>query len=232
MSAADSIHRRLIPRNSLASLPAVLTRLLGVSDKEARDRAWAEFVGEYSRLIHLTARKAHADYDELMDRYAFVLDELQRDDFRRLRVFQADGRSKFTTWLVLVSSRLCVDYQRKRYGRFTSAQSDDRVEARRRLVDLVGDDVNLDSFADDEHRTPEAAVRESQLRAALEASISGLGSVDRLLLRLKYEDGRPASEIARLIGLSSEFAVYRRLKHVLRRLRQDLNAQGVDDSSA
>ena len=108
MSAADSIHRRLIPRNSLASLPAVLTRLLGVSDKEARDRAWAEFVAEYSRLIHLTARKAHADYDELMDRYTFVLDELQRDDFRRLRVFPADGRCKFPTWLEVVPCRLSV----------------------------------------------------------------------------------------------------------------------------
>ena len=44
-----------------------------------------------------------------MDHYAFMLDRLQEDGFHRLRAFAGDGRGQFTTWLVVVARRLCVE---------------------------------------------------------------------------------------------------------------------------
>jgi DNA-directed RNA polymerase specialized sigma24 family protein len=49
-----------------------------------------------------------------MDGYAYVLEALRSDDYRRLRAYAADGRSKFSTWLVVVARRLCLDLHLRR----------------------------------------------------------------------------------------------------------------------
>jgi len=64
-----------------------------------------------------------------MDRYAFVLDRLRARNFRRLRRFQPRGSARFTTWLVLVSRRLCLDH--------------------RRLADLMGERGDVAELTDD-----------------------------------------------------------------------------------
>ena len=73
--------------------PAVLTRLLAVSDPAAREASWSDFVSAYSKLILHVARSAGGDQDSAMDRYAYVLEQLRGEDFRRLRTYVADGRS-------------------------------------------------------------------------------------------------------------------------------------------
>jgi hypothetical protein len=76
-----------------------------------------------------------------MDRYAWVLDALRQDRHRRLRAFAAEGRGSFTTWLVAVVRRLCVDEHRHRYGRpagWRARRGGGRAWSRRELVDLVG----------------------------------------------------------------------------------------------
>jgi len=70
------------------------------------------FAATHTHLLH-TARTRHPDYDTAMDGYADVLEALRRDDFRRLRGCAADGRSKFTTWLMVVTRRLLLDSPRR-----------------------------------------------------------------------------------------------------------------------
>jgi RNA polymerase sigma factor (sigma-70 family) len=166
-----------------------------------------------------------------MDRYAFALDHLRRDDCKRLRQYAADGRGEFTTWLVLVVRRLCLDEHRRRYGR---RQSDDsaaveRRAARRRLADLVGLEPELAEVAA-EGDTADGAVREMELSAAVEAAILQLDTSDRLLVRLRYHDGLSVPTIARMIRAPSPAHVYRRLEHVLVLLRTNLRHAGVEDS--
>ena len=74
-----------------------------------------------------------------MDGYAHVLERLREHDCRRLRGYAPDGRTKFTTWLVVVARRLCLDFHRHRYGRSDDPAPDAAVAraARRRLVNLV-----------------------------------------------------------------------------------------------
>ena len=102
-----------LPRSS----PAQLHRLLEAAEGPDHERAWSEFLAAYSRLILYVARRIPRDHDRMMDRYAFVIEHLREKDCRRLRAFDVEGRGKFTTWLVVVVRRLCVDHDRRQHGR-------------------------------------------------------------------------------------------------------------------
>jgi RNA polymerase sigma factor (sigma-70 family) len=170
-----------------------------------------------------------------MDRYACVLEQLRADDFRRLRRYVADGRSEFSTWLVVVAQRICLDQHRHHYGRNRSGGErgqgpgeDERV-ARRRLVDLLGAEVDLASIADGGAATPEEALRAGEIYGELENLLERLGPRDRLLVKLRFEDDLTVQEIVRSLGFPTRFHVYRRLSYVLERLRYELQRKGITD---
>jgi RNA polymerase sigma factor (sigma-70 family) len=215
------------------SSPPVLTRLLAATGADAHERAWAAFAGEYSALLLHVARRLGGDHDAVMDRYAFILEALHRDGFRRLRGYASDGRGKFTTWLMVVARRLCLDEYRRRYGRpqGEGATSVDQWAERRRLLNLVGEALDANELAGSPDQIPDVALQQSELRTMLEAAITQLDSSDRLLLRLRFVDDLPVPQIARLLGEGSPFHYYRRLDRVLAGLRQSLSAVGVEDAA-
>ena len=102
-----------------APLPA-LKVLFAPPDDVARERAWADFLSGSSAILLRVARIMGGDEDAVMDRYAFILDALSRDDYKRLRAYVNDGKSSFDTWLAVVARRLCMDEYRGRYGRAQS----------------------------------------------------------------------------------------------------------------
>jgi RNA polymerase sigma factor (sigma-70 family) len=214
--------------------PSELVRLLSAGDQASQDQAWDAFIQAFSRLLISTARTFGGDRDAAMDRYAYVLEQLRRDDFKRLRGYVADGRSNFTTWLVVVARRLCLDYRRHRYGRPRGEPNGvaavERV-VRKRLVDFIAEDLDLSGSVSADGPDPEMELRVLQLRDALNGALRSLPSRDRLLLAFRYEDDMTARQIARLMGLPSVFHVYRRIKAVQRSLRELLEQQGVDDAS-
>jgi len=213
-----------------APLPPALGHLLDAGADTREDR-WTKFVDAYSRLILHACRSIGGDHDAAMDRYAFVLEQLRRDECRRLRTFVADGRSEFSTWLVVVTQRLCRDHERHRYGRVRSgdgdpARSDAEQASRRRLVDLIGAEVDLSSLADDENRDSESIVRLADIYEALQSAMAQLSVRDRLLIKLRFEDALPMPDVAVTLGFPTRFHAYRRLNEVLERLRRSLEAQG------
>jgi DNA-directed RNA polymerase specialized sigma24 family protein len=164
------------------SLPDTLARLLAARAAEERDVAWEAFVAEFSQLIHLAARRSARGYDNVMDRYTLVLESLRRDECKRLRGFGERARSGLGTWLVVVSSRLCVDYHRKKYGRVpTGHQHQPEVQERRRLIDLVGEAIELSDLSDESEADAEELVLRSEAGEALASSLQALSSEDRLL---------------------------------------------------
>ena len=167
-----------------------------------------------------------------MDAYAYMLEQLHRDDFRRLRGYVSDGRTKFTTWLVVVARRVCLDHLRQRYGRQESASPDREAHAaRRRLVDLLAEELDVSGAADATAAgNPETQLRANELSRAVAAALSGFEPRDRLLLKLRFEDGLPASEIAQIMAFTTQFHVYRRLNAVLEQVRAALRGRGVQDS--
>ena len=165
-----------------------------------------------------------------MDAYAAVLEQLREHDGRRLRTYQADGRSKFTTWLVVVARRICIDFLRRKYGRLLPQTRRARAAARSSrlaLSELLGAQLEVSSLADESALSPEDAIRSDELRARLEAAIRELTHDERLLLKLRFEDDLSASAIAKLIGSPTPFHVYRKLNALLAALRARLAKVGV-----
>jgi RNA polymerase sigma factor (sigma-70 family) len=215
MSAAD------------ASAPTEVTALFAPSSEDAREAAWQAFLVRYSLLIRHTAAKLGSDYDRAMDRYAFVLEQLRDDDFRRLRKFQAGGTAKFSTWLVVVVRRLCLDHHRSIYGRSAGEQR----HQRRQLAELATDTDGLDRHPDTVRAsvTTEYSVRERA--QVLGRAMDDLDSVDRELLRLRFEEALPAREIAHRLGFASQGQVYRRLDTLLSSLRNRLRGAGFESAA-
>lgn len=209
--------------------PPELDRLFTASDPSTHDAAWAAFVAAHSRLLLHTARSLNHDYDAAMDGYAHVLEALRSDNYRRLRAYSADGRGKFSTWLVVVVRRLCLDFRRHKYGRARdpSAEGIANRAARRRLVDLITDETEIATLARDE-ADPATQLQDRERSAALGATLDGLSPRDRLLLTLRFEDDLSAREIAQVVGMPSQFHVYRRLNQLLTRLREQMRRRGVE----
>jgi RNA polymerase sigma factor (sigma-70 family) len=166
-----------------------------------------------------------------MDAYAFALEKLRDNDLRRLRAFASDGTGKFTTWLVVVGRRLAHDWHRQSYGR--NGHVDDSAcrserDARRRLVDLASEAIDLAGVPDASHHGLDADVLAEEIRTALAAEIDALNAEDRLLIRLRFEDGLSAKDIAAVTKAPTPFHVYRRLNQVLERLKRGLVARGVE----
>ena len=116
-------------------LPPELAQILEACDSAARERAWKGFLETYSRLILHTLRRLGGEYDAIMDGYAYVLEHLRRDEFRRLRAYTPSARSQFSTWLVVVVHRLGLDHHRHRYGSQKPSIAGDRSIDSRGVVD-------------------------------------------------------------------------------------------------
>lgn len=227
-------HRARTPSPE-AVLPPALQQLLHGANADERDTAWRAFVDLHSKLLLHVARTVSGEHDSAMDAYAYVLERLCEDGHRRLRGYEADGRSRFSTWLVVVARRLCLDHQRHRYGRARSVQDGDAAEAdravRRRLVDLTASSLELASIRHDEHASPDQALMESQLHELLGMAMSELEPLERLLLKFRFEDGLTAQEIATLLRWPTPFHVFRRLNAIYARLRRALVARGVEGAT-
>lgn len=209
--------------------PQELARLLAAPDPPTREAAWDAFVAAHSRLLLHTARLLSHDHDGAMDSYAYVLEALREDAHRRLRAYSADGRGSFSTWLVVVARRLCLDFRRHKYGRARDASPEGRAShaARRRLVDLVTDETEIAELARDV-ADPADELQEREQSAALDAAMQGLKPRDRLLLALRFEDDLSAREIAQVMGMPTQFHVYRRLNQVFALLRDRLRQRGME----
>jgi RNA polymerase sigma factor (sigma-70 family) len=210
--------------------PPELSQLLAASPAQ-RERAWESFVACYHRLLLHVARKFGRDHDTAMDAFAWMLDRLREDDFRRLRGFSADGRSEFTTWLVVVARRLCLDWYRAKYGRDRSKvalSAPDERSTRRRLVDLVGEAIDAVEIPEGPDTLPDIVLQEAELAQALQHAVTELEPGDRLLIKLRFDDGLSAADIADILRLPTPFHVYRRITHVLDGLRRALRARGIE----
>ncbi|HEX6251153.1 MAG TPA: sigma-70 family RNA polymerase sigma factor [Gemmatimonadaceae bacterium] len=215
------------------SFPPDLAELLRASDAAARERAWERFLAARSALLLHTARSLSASQDSTMEAYAFMLDGLRANDFRRLREYRHRPHAQFTTWLVLVARRLCIDHDRSLHGRAPAEDDSDQMlqrQARRRLAELAAEEVDLDSIAAESGATPEHQVRQFELKQALEQALGTLDHRDRLLLTYRYVDKLSAQEIARLQQWPSHLHVYRRITHVCGLLRRELERRGVESS--
>ncbi len=232
-SLASSFQRPSeLPPESRDRLPHEVVRLLAAQPGPEADNAWSEFVASYSGLLLRVSSTFAPGYDGVLDRYAFMLDELRRSECRRLRTFAADGRGRFSTWLAVVARRLCLDHYRHQHGRFRGvvpARSHRSVAraVRRELSELDGALHDLSQLPAPLPLDPADELDERDRSAALRRAVGLLPPGDQLLLRLRFEQDLTAREMATVLGLPSPFHVYRRLDAVYRMMRAHL-AGGSD----
>jgi RNA polymerase sigma factor for flagellar operon FliA len=96
---------------------------------------------------------------------------------------------------------------------------------------LVGDESLENRPANDPTPDAVAEARAESTRASsamthLTRAIAALPPADALVLKLRFEDGLPIVDIARALGMQAK-PLYRRIERVLRRIRIDLEAQGL-----
>ena len=215
----------------MAPAPPELQDLLQAGDPTARDEAWSRFVARFSPLLLHTARTVAREQDRTMDAYAHLLEQLREDDNRRLRQYLEGAGAQFTTWLVVVARRLCVDFLRQRYGRAPTAPSKTADHAtRRRLEDLIAVEIGEVRALAEPRAGPDESLRRRDLHLALQAALAHLPPAHRLLLSLRFEDDMPVREISKLLRYPTPFHVYRTLNAVLAELRQALTTRGVADA--
>lgn len=215
-------------------LPQEVHILLNSGSQAERDVAWESFLASHSRLILHVARSTTRDGDEALDAYTWALERLRENESRRLRGFSEVTGTLFSTWLVVVVRRLCLDFLRHKRGRPSRTPKDpattERSQFRRRLLDLAGEPAVLETLGD-ASMNPGASLEARELHAVLEKAVGTLDPADRLLLSFRFEDDLSASEISRVMSFPSQFHVYRRLNAVLKNLRERLAEAGIEDAT-
>lgn len=217
----------------MSELSPALQKLLA-EDPPSGD-AWAEFAREYTRLLMHVARSTSRSHDEAMDAYAYLLEKLSSDGCRRLRAYSSHPESKFTTWLVVVAQRICVDRNRSIYGRARndeSASERERLGLRKRLIDLRDSGDSIDSVPDDGASSPTIDLERMELAKELGDLRASLPPADRLLLTLRYDDGLSAAEITVLMKYPSQFHVYRRINALLAEMKARLKTRGYENAAS
>jgi RNA polymerase sigma factor (sigma-70 family) len=79
--------------------------------------------------------------------------------------------------------------------------------------------------------SPEAAMGAVQTAKALQAVLMTLSPQDQLILVMRFVDGRTIADIARELVLDQQ-GLYRRIDHLLKKLRTSLEAAGIDSIAA
>jgi RNA polymerase sigma factor (sigma-70 family) len=214
--------------------PLELGRLLHAPSADLREAAWDELIARHTRLILAAAHHFGGGQDAAMERYAYILEKLRENDFHRLRAFRTDGRARFSTWLTVASRRLCLDHYRIHYGRTRETRDPDTADSlrtfRRRLADSLGAELDADLLTDPDAASAEGEVIRADRNRKLMAEVAKLPPQDRLLLVYRFEDDLTASRIAALLDEPTPFHIFRRLSHILARLRVGLEATGISNS--
>jgi RNA polymerase sigma factor for flagellar operon FliA len=95
---------------------------------------------------------------------------------------------------------------------------------------FVGEEAlqNLPGGESADRGVVESEARDDAERAdrALAATLAGLENEDRLILRLRFQQGLQIAQIARVTGLEQK-PLYRRLELLMQRLRRELEARGI-----
>lgn len=215
----------------MTDYPPTLERLL--REDPPSTEGWAEFAREYTALLLHVARSTSRGRDEAMDAYTYLLERLSEDQCRRLKAYCFDSRSKFTTWLVVVARRICIDHHRLKYGRLRNEESKgerERLGLRRRLEDLVESVEFADAIPDESGESVSVTVERAELSSELSVARESLAAGDRLLLKLRFDDGLSAAEIAALLQYPSQFHVYRRINALLAELKARLKERGYESA--
>ncbi len=180
--------------------------------------AWSEFVDKYSQLIFssvhnaLKARGASASEINPQDILQEIFLSFIKDDFRKLRTFQARNGCSLASWLRQVALNATIDRARSsRYFYQEEETPDDEYCSTQgnEVADAAG------------------SAQESEMIEHLKSCIERLGFEDKYFMELYFARGLRLGHLQKLLR-SSRGAVDMRRKRVVGRLRDCFRSRGYD----
>src|SRR5690242_4137734 len=174
------------------------------------ERAWDLFLAGNRGLLFAVIRHYVREYDDVMDAFTYVCDELRAHDLRRLRAYvdEVEHRARFSTWLVTVVHHLIIDLVRRRDGRSRpSALERQLPPLRRQIYERVFVDNRTHIEAYEMIRARDApALTYREFLTELRATYRDASAGGRLRLRGDKSDGLTESEMATAVTDPSEAA--------------------------
>ena len=108
------------------------------------------------------------------------------------------------------------------------ASPPDGSDIRRKLVDFVMEELDTSRTPDPVDGNGELRLRRQEIDRALASALAKLDPLDQVLLKLRFEDGMKARDIAQVLKFPTAFHVYRRVQSRLKTLRALLTEGGID----
>jgi len=259
---------------------SIETLLKSLDSPDAED-AWGQFLTDYSQHIYQVVRRFEHDADNAADCFQFICEQLFENRSKRLRKFRGEGPATFVTWLRAVVRNLCIDWQRKKFGRPRPLRAIARLpvfdqevfrlvyeratplaeclafleaefphttmtriqESRARIDELLttnqrwlitrrvhsgngNETTSLDHpetfLADltDSEPDPETLAISNERITRLRRALAELQPQERLLIRLRFEEGLTLGKTAELLDLGNAQRVDRQVQEILKRLEK------------
>jgi RNA polymerase sigma-70 factor (ECF subfamily) len=159
------------------------------------NQSWNEFLTRYSRLIYkyihsvLNSKGFTSLQEHTEDIFQGLFSALIRDDYKKLKSFQAKNGCSLASWLRQVTINFTIDYLRKERPVISlDAENDDGVTLQ-------------DTLADATFSVPELLAREERLKG-LEECIEGLNNQSRLFIELNINQGIKLEVLRKFFKLS------------------------------
>lgn len=171
--------------------------------------AWSAFFAKYQRLIISCVRKVLMRYgayhteEDIEDLVSTTALNLVKDDYKKLRAFDATRGYRLSSWVGLLATNTAHDALRQRPPT---------------AVSLDGDDEGGHDVAADEIDPAERLVRGEQAQRMTQA-IAQLSPGEQLFIRYYFEDEMEPEQIAQLMQISVN-TVYSRKNKVREKLRR------------
>lgn len=214
--------------SELATLAPYVPRIVG-----GDSAAWTQLITELEpRLVELLRRSRtlgplRHNVDDCRAVMVSVLERLNRDDFRALRLFEpwakAHPGKDFGDWIRIVTANLARDHVSSRLGH--AKHGDDEPALNKRMINTL---ASLLPGDDDQRLAFRPSITAGQLaRELLDYAARALGPAQLLALR-RWMDGASFDEIAAELGLATPRAADKLVRAALARLRRRFEDH-VDD---
>ena len=181
-------------------------------------QSWDEFVDKYSRLIYnyiysvLNAKGCVLAQDNINDIFQEIFLSLVKDNFKKLKTFQARNGSSLASWLRQVTINKAIDYLRK-------------VKPAVSLDEESEDGLSLKEILADDSISIKNMLNQDEKLKILKECIEGLDKNDKYFLELHIRRGLKLEELKKHFKLSRP-AIDMRKSRLIERLRDCFRGKG------
>ncbi|KIX11262.1 RNA polymerase sigma factor [Dethiosulfatarculus sandiegensis] len=188
---------------------------------EGDSGAWREFVRRFSGLVFhsikatlLRFEAKDRDQELARDLFQETFLALCEDNYRKLRIFKGKNGCSLATWLRVLTSRLVIDYLRKKklpqisldsYGKEFYGQGNNGLKI------------------PDSRPPPLELLQEKEIRIFLDELLDELKPREKLAIQLRFKDGLSGEKTAMLLKMNRNH-----LNQIIHRVKKSLREKAEE----